>query len=128
MAKQFTTEVIVTQQDLDELQHVNNVRYLQWVQDVAKAHWEGLAPSGMQDHYVWVVVNHFIEYKGEAKDGDQLKINTYIEESKGVTSVRIVEIHKGEKLITKAKTTWCLLDVGTRKPTRIPETIAQLFE
>ncbi|MCJ7756968.1 MAG: thioesterase, partial [Gillisia sp.] len=25
----------VTKEDLDELQHVNNVRYVQWIQDIA---------------------------------------------------------------------------------------------
>jgi acyl-CoA thioester hydrolase len=35
----FKYQIKVTQADLDELRHVNNVRYLQWVQDVAEAHW-----------------------------------------------------------------------------------------
>ena len=35
----------VISQDLDDLMHVNNVRYVQWVQDLAKAHWEASIDS-----------------------------------------------------------------------------------
>ena len=30
----------VTNEDIDDLGHVNNVVYLRWVQDVAAAHWQ----------------------------------------------------------------------------------------
>ena len=128
MPKVFTKTIQVSPHDIDELQHVNNVRYLQWVQDMAKAHWELLAPQSTRERYIWVVANHFIEYKGEAKAEDTLTLNTFVEASKGVTSIRIVEIYKEEKLITKAKTTWCLLDVHTKRPIRIPESIDLLFQ
>ena len=34
----FEQTIEVTEAHLDELQHVNNVQYLQWVQDIASAH------------------------------------------------------------------------------------------
>ena len=127
MSKVYTSQITVSSSDIDELQHVNNVRYLQWVQDIAKAHWETLATPTMVEDFVWVVANHYIEYKGEAKEGDELLLKTYVNGSRGITSIRMVEIYKGEILITKAKTTWCLLSAATRRPVRIPETVAQLF-
>jgi len=39
----YEMELKVTKEDLDELQHVNNVRYVQWIQDIAKAHWENVS-------------------------------------------------------------------------------------
>ena len=38
----FEQKIRVTAAHLDELQHVNNVQYLQWVQDIAGAHWQSL--------------------------------------------------------------------------------------
>ncbi|MDO9039698.1 MAG: thioesterase, partial [Lutibacter sp.] len=35
----FSHTLIVKQNDLDALNHVNNVTYLQWVQNVAEKHW-----------------------------------------------------------------------------------------
>ena len=35
----FETSRIVKTNDLDELNHVNNIRYVEWVQNIAKAHW-----------------------------------------------------------------------------------------
>ena len=35
----FEVTHTVISDDLDDLLHVNNVRYVQWVQDIAKAHW-----------------------------------------------------------------------------------------
>ena len=32
--------IIAQSQDIDELQHVNNIVYLNWVQEVAKEHWK----------------------------------------------------------------------------------------
>ena len=34
----FEQTLTVTSDHLDELKHVNNVQYLQWVQDIAGAH------------------------------------------------------------------------------------------
>ncbi len=62
----FETTITVTKQDLDELNHVNNVRYVQWVEDIAKTHWETQTPSKILDAYFWVMINHFITYKSEA--------------------------------------------------------------
>ncbi|MBL7861887.1 MAG: acyl-CoA thioesterase, partial [Cyclobacteriaceae bacterium] len=40
----FTTEILVDAADIDNLGHVNNVIYLRYVQDVATAHWNQVAP------------------------------------------------------------------------------------
>ena len=56
----FEKLIKVTKEDLDELQHVNNVRYVQWVQDAAEAHWMSKASAQILEHYFWVMVR--IEY------------------------------------------------------------------
>jgi len=125
----YEINIIVAEDDLDEMNHVNNVRYLQWVQDIAKKHWLALAPENFIRNYAWVVLSHHIEYKNAALLGDPVKIQTYITSSEGVTSIRMVEMYhsKTGKLIAKAESKWCLLNASTGKPTRIPQEITDLF-
>lgn len=124
---QYHTSLIVEADALDEMQHVNNVTYLQWVNDIAIEHWQHLASKEMLDNYFWVVLNHFIEYKGQAFLGEELKLITYISEYKAVTCTRIVEIYKEGKLINKTKNNWCLMSAKTKKPTRLTPEIIALF-
>ncbi len=44
----FEMTVSVLPADIDEQNHVNNVVYLRWVQEVATAHWRAIA-SGEAD-------------------------------------------------------------------------------
>ena len=115
---------------LDENDHVNNVQYLQWVQDVAKAHWEEQAESSWLRDYVWVAINHFIEYKKPAFLNDELLIRTHIDSFKGVKSNRIVEIYNKskEQLLCQCKTVWCMLDRETGRPTRTTKEMELAFE
>ena len=119
----------VVSDDLDDLMHVNNVRYVQWVQDIAKAHWEAATTPLQQQENVWVLLSHHIDYKSAAKLHDEIYLKTYVTRSEGVTSTRVVEMfHKGsEKLIVKSETTWCLLDGKSKKPKRISPEIAAVF-
>jgi len=127
--KTHTKEILVKESNLDELKHVNNIQYLYWVQDIAKEHWELLAPAPLQESYLWIVLDHHIEYKAPALLNEHLIIKTFVRESSGVTSVRVVEIYNAssQKLITKTETIWCLLNSKTKKPTRISKEIMQLF-
>lgn len=126
----YTQDKTVTKEDLDQLNHVNNVRYVQWVQDIAEAHWQQKASTRIRSDYFWVLLNHHIDYKSPAFLNDIITIKTYVDKSEGVTSTRIVEMyHKvGKKLIVRSETNWCLITVETNKPTRITETISNLFK
>lgn len=128
--KTFELLVEVNESDLDEMQHVNNVRYLQWVQDVAKAHWKSLTNQNLQNKFAWVVVSHLIHYKIPAILGDKILIRTYIKESSGVTSVRVVEMYLAgsQQKLVEAETKWCLLNRKNLKPARIPDEIIRLFQ
>lgn len=126
----YTQDITVNKEDLDQLNHVNNVRYVQWVQDIAEAHWQKGATSQILKDYFWVLLDHHISYKTAALLNDVIEIKTYVAKSEGVTSTRIVEMHHKEtnKLIVKSETKWCLISAETHKPTRISKTISDLFE
>ncbi|NNE77804.1 MAG: acyl-CoA thioesterase [Pricia sp.] len=125
----FQKTITVKEEDLDELNHVNNVRYVQWIQDISKEHWLASASAKMQDGIIWVVMNHDITYKNAAKLGDTIKVQTYIAQSHGATSIRIVEMHNAltSQLLVRSKTKWCLLNSKTLKPTRISDDIKNVF-
>jgi len=125
----YKDELLVSHEVIDNLNHVNNVTYLQWVQDVGEKHWKAKAPQHIQEKYGWVVLNHYIEYKHPAFEGDTLTLTTWIETFSGVKCERRTEIYckKDKKLIAKAKTLWCLIDLENQKPKRIQAEISEPF-
>ncbi|WP_299621353.1 thioesterase family protein [uncultured Tenacibaculum sp.] len=125
--KVFTTTRVVVSEEIDNLNHVNNVVYVQWVQDIATLHWEYLVKDINAEDLIWVLVKHEIDYIGQAVLNDEITLKTWVGETKGVKSVRHVEIFKEDKLLAKSQTTWCLLNSKTLRPTRITEDIFNLL-
>ena len=124
----YQKTIQVTSKDLDDLQHVNNVRYLEWIQDISKEHWMLKAPEEIKKDVVWVVLSHHISYKKAAFLGEELQLKTHIASNSGVTSKRVVEIQHPERgLLVRSETDWCLLNASTLKPMRIPDSIKELF-
>jgi acyl-CoA thioester hydrolase len=125
----FKINITVQPQDIDDLNHVNNVIYLRYVQDVASAHWNAIAPDGFKEKFSWVVLRHEIDYKSAAVLGDEIIAETWVGMCEGPRSERHVELYHATtmKMLVKAKTTWCLLDAKTLKPKRIEQDIVDLF-
>lgn len=119
----FEIEVTVAEEHLDDLNHVNNVQYLEWVQEVSKAHWQNLSHGQWDSDFIWVVRNHNITYHRPALLGENLLIGTHIKTTTGAKSERHVHIvHKDtHKTVVSCDTLWVLLDAHTSKPVRIPE-------
>ncbi len=127
----FQKELTVTAQHLDEHKHVNNLEYVKWVLEVSEAHWIAKTPSEIREKYAWFVVDHFIQYKQQAFLKDNLLLTTWIESYATVKSERRVQMTRQSdgKTIVEAKTSWCLIDSVTKKPTRITsEIIKPYFE
>lgn len=127
-AVSYTYSLIVEEKHIDTLSHVNNVVYLQWVNDISEKHWNLLSSEGLNKKYFWVVLRHELDYVNQAVLGDEITLLTYVGASKGVKSVRHVEIYKGEQLLLKAASTWCLIDARTLRPTRIKNDILDLLQ
>jgi len=125
----FCIEKTVVQSDLDALDHVNNVVYLKWVQEAALAHWEHLIDGKTQTFGFWVVRSHHITYKQPALLGDALLLETYVAQTRGTLSERVVEIYKKESrtLLAHCRTQWCYLDTKNLKPISIPTSVSQLL-
>lgn len=127
--KVYTKTLQVTEADLDDLDHVNNVVYVQWIQDISKEHWQTVASEALKNEVIWVVSNHNITYKSAAKLHDVIEIKTFISDTKGPLSVRMVQMFLKESgvLLLEAKTKWCMLNTQTLKPTRISKDIEEIF-
>ncbi|TKD65876.1 thioesterase family protein [Flavobacterium sp. ASW18X] len=127
--KSYKKTITVKETDLDDLDHVNNIRYIEWIQDISKEHWQKTVPTEELELYIWVVRHHDITYHASALLQDTLELTTHIKSWRGPLSIRQVEIKNkvtGKTLIT-AETEWCLLQPENARPKRVPEHIANMF-
>ncbi len=129
MYKIFEQPITINAQDIDENGHVNNIRYLKWVQDVAIAHWNSVSTDQMKAQLIWVVSRHEIDYLKSAYLDSNLIAKTWVVGPNGARSDRFVTIcdAANDTIIAKIKTTWYLLDAQTKKPKRIDSDITNVF-
>ncbi|SOE20761.1 acyl-CoA thioester hydrolase [Spirosomataceae bacterium TFI 002] len=125
--KEHCIEILVNQNHLDELNHVNNVVYFEFLQEAAIAHWHAIAPDNIIDSVRWVVKKHEIEYFKPAFLGDLLKVKTWVQEFTAISSLRCYEITRGEDVIAKANTLWIALGKESMKPQRLDKSVSKLF-
>ena len=130
ISKKFEIEKTVQKKHLDDLNHVNNVQYLYWVQEVSQAHWDNLIhKKKFLEKGLWVVRSHRIEYKNLTKLNDKIIISTYVKNVKGYLSERsvVIKLKKTKKILVKCLTEWCFIDLKTQKLKKIPQEIIKLF-
>jgi acyl-CoA thioester hydrolase len=114
---------------IDELGHVNNAVWVQWMERVAVAHWEAVASKAHRDAYFWVVVRHEIDYLRPAHAGDRITARTWVgEEPKGARSERYVEFGGPDgKVCVRARTQWAIIDKALGRPIRVPAEVIAPF-
>lgn len=117
----------VIEGDIDDLNHVNNIVYLRYVQEAAGRHWYTVVPEELSTKIIWVVRRHEIDYLKPAFLGDELTVKTWVDNFTGVTSDRHCEILRGNEVLARSRTLWVSLDANSKRPKRIGEEIAGLF-
>lgn len=125
----FTLSITATPADIDELGHVNNAVWVRWIQDIATAHWDAVAPPEHRAAYVWVVTRHEIDYRGNVQAGETVTGETWVPDPpKGARFDRHVRfIGADGKPVVEAITTWALLDRATGRLLRVRPDIAAPF-
>lgn len=115
--------------DIDELNHVNNAVWVQWVQTISTTHWFTVANPIHVDRYFWMLIRHEIDYAGNIGPGDTAYAKTFITEPpRGARFDRNVEFHDaGGKLVVKSKSTWAIIDRETGRIVRVPYEVAAPF-
>jgi acyl-CoA thioester hydrolase len=115
-------------EDIDELGHVNNAVWVRWIQDIALAHWYAQALPEHVDAYIWVVVRHEIDYRGNLKVGESVEARTWIPDPPtGARFDRRVAFVKDGKTLVEAKTTWAIIDKATQRILRVPKDVTARF-
>ena len=79
MSARFTLTISAAAADIDELGHVNNAVWVRWIQDIAIAHWDAVAPPEHRAAYVWVVTRHEIDYRGNVGAGETVTAETWVD-------------------------------------------------
>ena len=122
----FVIEVTVTDTHLDEFEHTNNVVYLSWMQDVAKAHSAALGLT-FNDYarlgIGCVARRHEINYVLPTFKGDHILLGTWIHQNDGRTDMwrgyQFIRTQDG-KTVAHGLTQWVCIDMATGRPKRQP--------
>jgi acyl-CoA thioester hydrolase len=114
--------------DFDENGHVNNVVYLRWVQEMAIAHWSSRIAPDQQALWAWVVLRHEIDYRRPLLPGEIASARTWVGDRRGPRFIRYVRIDGPDgEVCAQAQSEWCLIDAATRRPTRVPDWMVEMF-
>lgn len=129
MAKPFEHTIEITPEDIDVMGHVNNVVYVNWVQEVAEAHWTTKATPQQQKETFWVVLRHEIDYIKPAFLEDTVTGFTWVEPAEGPKTTRHVELKRksDNQLLAKARTVWVAINPSTGRPTRLDDDLMNIF-
>ena len=126
-AAQHLHPITVAPEDIDFMGHVNNARYLNWVQDAVLAHWNKLAPAEEVASKAWVALKHEITYRKPAFLEDDVIANTVLEHFKGARAFYSTVIKRGEEVLAEVKSSWCCIDAETLRPARIGDHLREFF-
>ena len=126
----YTRAFTIPPESIDENGHVNNVVYVQWMQDIAVEHYTSLGGVEAQGNgSTWVVREHKIEYLLPAFAGEEIEIRTWVENIRRVRSLRKYEFvrRSDQKTLVRGETDWVYVDVSTGKPRAVPDWMFDLF-
>ena len=126
----YTKTLTIPASAIDENGHVNNVTYVQWMQDVAVEHYASIGGIEAQGFdATWVVREHKIEYLLPAFAGEEIEIRTWVENIRRVRSLRKYEfVRKTDgRTLVKGETDWVFMDIETGSPRAISEKVARIF-
>jgi acyl-CoA thioester hydrolase len=113
--------------DIDFMGHVNNSRYLNWVQDAVVDHWRHVAPADEVAAKLWVALKHEITYRKPAFLNDQVIASAVLEKIEGARAFYETLIKRGEEVLAEVKSSWCCIDATTRRPARLAKDVIARF-
>ena len=125
----FSQTFVAEPQHIDELGHVNNAVWVDWIQQIATAHWSAVAAPEHQDAYIWVVTRHEIDYRGNIGPGESVTAETFIPTGpSGARFDRRVDFRNAAgQVIVSARTTWAMIDKASGRLSRVRDEVTAPF-
>jgi acyl-CoA thioester hydrolase len=125
----FTRIFTAAPEHIDELGHVNNAVWVQWIQTMATDHWQAVALPEHVDRYFWVVTRHEIDYRGNVSVGEDVTAETWVDGTpRGARFDRCVRFTGADgRVKVEAKTTWAIIDRASDRLVRVPPEVAAPF-
>jgi acyl-CoA thioester hydrolase len=127
----YRYEFTVPESATDQNGHVNNVVYVQWMQDVAVLHSDSVGGTDAMNAAggSWVVHSHKIEYLKPAFAEEEVIALTWVVNFRRVRSVRRYKFYRksDNALLAKGETEWVFVDGESGRPRMIPEELSSLF-
>ena len=131
MEAHFRFEITVPAEVVDENRHVNNVAYLQWMQDAAMQHSALVGCTALTQALgaTWVVRTHHIEYLSPAFAGDAITVLTWVANFRKVRSLRRYKFIRAadRAVLAQGETDWVFVDANSGRPRAIPDEIKNAF-
>ena len=123
---------IVGPEAIDANGHVNNVVYVQWMQDVAVRHANAAGCTDVTQRIgaTWIARSHWIEYLKPAFAGDEIEALTWVANFRKVRSLRRYKFVRAtdDTVLAQGETDWVFADVRTGRPRAIPNEVSRAFE
>jgi acyl-CoA thioester hydrolase len=128
----YTATREVSEDEIDNLGHANNIAYVRWIQDVAVAHSEAVG-LGYEAYYrigaVFVIRRQEVDYLRPLLRGEAIQVRTWIDSVEAAKCRRATEITRAAcgTVAARALTTWGFIDFQTGRPKRIPDDVRVAF-
>ncbi|WP_180124196.1 thioesterase family protein [Acinetobacter sp. YH12097] len=133
MSDIFDLKITVQAEHIDTLNHVNNVVYVSWMQDVATAHIEALG-LGLKEYlelkHAMVAVEHHVQYRKAAVEGEEIILRTWLNDINGLYSFRQYVFYrpKDKAILFTGNTQWACIEIATGRPKRMSPTFTQAYQ
>lgn len=129
----FDLTMVVKPEHIDILGHVNNVVYVQWMQDVASAHIEELG-LGLKQYielkHAMVAVEHQMQYRKAAFEGETIVLRTWLNDINSLYLFRQYAFYRpsDQTLLFVANTKWACIEIETGRPKRMSPTFTHAYQ
>lgn len=133
MSQIFEQKIKIETHHLDVLGHVNNVHYVQWMQDIALAHSVSLG-LGLEQYlelkHAMVASEHHVKYRKATFAGDELILRTWLGELNAFSSTRHYAFYrpKDKNIVFHAHTLWVCVEISNGRVKRLSPTFTQAYQ
>ncbi|SHF11167.1 acyl-CoA thioesterase [Chryseobacterium takakiae] len=115
----YEKQIVVTDEHIDRNNHVNNVQYVKWVEEIAGEHWDFVKHKTNNPEDIWMLLDHHIQYKKQVYLGELLTIKTFPKTPEGIRQPRKVEFYCNDQLVVDSLTLWVFIDKETQRIIRL---------